>query len=135
MEEIQQAGRKNLRILIVDDEPDIHTVLQPFFELEGYITASANNGVEALPLISTFCPHIVFLDIYMPEMDGIQCLRLIKDINKNIEVIIMTGYATTRIARKSLDIGAFDFIGKPFSFSHIREVLQLIKISKFEEFL
>jgi len=135
MGESQPESRKSLKVLVVDDEPHICEVMSQFLENEGYEAASADSGVTALSMMNSFDPHIVFLDIRMPDMDGIQCLRRIKDNKKETEVVIMSGFATTQMARKSLEIGAFDYIGKPLCFNHIREVLQLIKISKFVELL
>ena len=135
MVETTEVGRKILKILVVDDEPHIREVLQQLLETEGYVTAGADSGAEALELVREFMPHIVFLDIRMPEMDGIQCLRRIKEIEQNVEVVMISGFATIEMAKRALEIGAFDYIGKPLSFDHIRDIIRQISITKFVEFM
>ncbi len=135
MVETTEVGRKSLKILVVDDEPHIQEVLQQLLETEGYATRSAGSGADALELIHEFTPHIVFLDIRMPEMDGIQCLRRIKELEPKAEVVMISGFATLDMAKRSLEIGAFDYIGKPLSFDHIRDVIRQIAITKFVELM
>ena len=60
---------------------------------------------------------------------------MIKDRDQGVQVVMMSGFATVQIAKKSLEIGAFDYISKPLSFSHLKEVIQQVKISKFLEFM
>ena len=135
MGEIDKLGRKTLRILVVDDEPHILEVFQQLLETEGYVTNTADSGYSALAAVGDFSPHIVFLDIRMPEMDGIQCLRRIKEADPGAEVVMISGFATLEMARRSLEIGAFDYIGKPLNFNHIRDVIRHITISKFVELM
>ncbi|MCE5251762.1 response regulator [bacterium] len=123
------------KILVVDDEETIRDVLVDFLDSEGYTVKTADSGVTALPIVDDFEPHVVLLDIRMPDMDGLQCLRSIKDMNTRIQVVMMSGFATEHIAQKSLEIGAFDYINKPLCFNHLKNVLQFIKITKFVEYL
>ena len=127
--------RNRLKTLVVDDEQNIREILQEFLISEGYETRTAGSGSEALRLIGEFKPHIMFLDIRMPDMDGLQSLRRIREIDQNVEVIMISGFATIEIARRSLEIGAADYIGKPMDFSHVREVVRYITQSKFVELL
>jgi len=127
--------RKRLKVLVVDDEPQIREVLQMTLDNDGYETDTADSGETALDVIGKFHPNIVFLDIRMPDMDGIQCLRRIKEISPEVEVIMISGFATIQMARRSLEIGAFDYIGKPLSFDHIREVIRQITITRFVELM
>lgn len=129
------GNRKGLKILVVDDEQNIREVLQEFFISEGYETLTAGSGSEALLMFRDFAPQIIFLDIRMPDMDGLQSLRRIHEIDPNVEVVMISGFATIEIARRSLEIGAADYIGKPLDFSHVREVVLHITQSKFVEFL
>ena len=125
----------NLKILVVDDDPNIVDVLQSFLESEGYEVVTADSGISAINALKEPYPQIILLDIRMADMDGIQCLRLIKDRAPEIQVIMISGFASVKMARKSLDIGAFDYISKPLSFSHLKEVIQQLKISKFLEYM
>jgi len=124
-----------LRILVVDDEVNILEILKSFLVGEGYDVSTAAGGMEAMEAIDNYDPHIVLLDIRMPDMDGLQCLRMIKEKKPAIDVIMISGFATTQIARKCLEIGAFDYISKPFCFPHISDVLQKIKITKYLEYI
>ncbi len=132
----EEPGAQNrLKTLVVDDEQNIRDVLREFLDSEGYETRTAGSGPEALDVLREFTPHIIFLDIRMPDMDGLQSLRRIREINQTTEVVMISGFATIDIARRSLEIGAADYIGKPMDFSHVRSVIRHITQSKFVEFL
>lgn len=124
-----------MKILVVDDEPRICEVLRMTLESDGYETGTADSGESALEALREFRPNLVFLDIRMPDMDGIQCLRRIKEISPEVEVIMISGFATTDMARRSLEIGAFDYINKPLSFDHVRAVVRQITITRFVELM
>jgi DNA-binding NtrC family response regulator len=131
MVETTVEERKNLKILVVDDEIQVLEVLQSLLDTEGYVTRGAGSGAAALEMIREAPPHIVFLDIKMQEMDGLECLKKIREAEPNTVVVMMSGIATLDMAKKSLEFGAFDYIEKPFNFEHIREVIQQIFITHF----
>lgn len=124
-----------LRILVVDDEQSIVEVISTFLESEGYEVVTADSGASLMARLDDGIPHIILLDIRMPDIDGIQCLRQIKEKYGSVEVVMMSGFATLQMARKSLEIGAFDYLRKPISFAHLKEVIEHIKITKFLEFM
>jgi len=124
-----------LKILVVDDEPNILEVVQSFLESEGYDVLTADSGASAITTLGEADVNIILLDVRMPDIDGLQCLRQIKDRSPEIEVVMMSGFATMQMARKALEIGAFDYICKPLSFVHLKEVIQHIKITKFLELM
>ena len=132
MVETTEVGRKILKILVVDDEPHIREVLQQLLETEGYVTAGADSGAEALELVRAFMPHIVFLDMEMMD----QCHKK-KSRRSRAERPELSRYrfATIEMAKRALEIGAFDYVGKPLSFDHIREIIRQISITKFVEFM
>jgi len=101
------------RILIVDDEEDIRAVLDISLSDLGYKVYTAENGQEALRILSEVNPPIVLTDIRMPVMDGIELLRRIKQTNPETEVIMVTGHGDMDLAIKSLKYEATDFITKP----------------------
>jgi len=70
-------------------------------------------------------PHIVLLDIRMPQMDGIECLRRIKEIDKEVGVIMITGYQDEEAARRAMKLGAYDYIVKPFNFKYLQDCLMV----------
>ena len=135
MVDVDNIGRETFKILVVDDEEAIREMLVTYLETEGYDVSTADSGVTALPAIEEFSPQVVLLDIRMPDMDGLQCLRSIMRRNPDIAVVMMSGFVSEQIARKTLEIGAFDYINKPISFEHLVKVLQLVKISKFVEYM
>ena len=135
MTEPDTEGRETLKILVVDDEESVREMLVTYLETEGYDVSTADSGVSALPAIEDFKPQIVLLDIRMPDMDGLQCLRSIIKRNPDIAVVMMSGFVSEQIACKTLEIGAFDYINKPISFEHLMKVLHLVKICKFVEYM
>ena len=102
-------------ILLVDDEEGIRKVLRIALEDAGYKVITARNGVEALQVFKKSPPPIVLTDIKMPEMDGIELLRKIKQENADTEVIIITGHGDLDLAIKSVKFEATDFVTKPIN--------------------
>ncbi len=107
------------RILIVDDEEDICDLLSDFLEDNGYETFKTNTGKEALSILKAARPHLMLLDIRLPEMSGIDILRSVREIDQEVGVIIMTGYDDIGIAQEALKIGASDFVTKPIDFKYL----------------
>ena len=122
-----------ISILVVDDEKRIRDVLSEFFSGEGYTVFTTDNGSEALKILKEESPYIVFLDIRMPDFDGLQCLKTIRERFPSVQVVMMSGFATMRMAESALKHGAFDYINKPFSFDHLKTVINHIEQTKFLE--
>lgn len=133
MQETEKSGNGSLKILIVDDEVAIRDIIKELLQCEGYCTKTADSGITALSVIDEFKPHVVLLDIRMPDMDGLQCLRRIKENHSSTEVLMISGFASRDIAKKSLELGAYDYLNKPLSFDHLKNLLNMLKISKFAE--
>ena len=102
-------------ILLVDDEEGIRKVLRITLEDAGYKVITARNGVEALRAFKKSNPPIVLTDIKMPEMDGIELLREIKQQSADTEVIMITGHGDLDLAIKSVKFEATDFVTKPIN--------------------
>jgi len=112
------------KILVVDDEQEICNMLKEFLTLKGYVVTAVLNGEEALVKIKEEKPVVVLLDIKMPGMDGIEVLKKIKEIDKQIPVVVMiTAVKDEDIARKCMDLGAYDYITKPLSLEYLETVL------------
>ncbi len=135
MDQEHEELDKPLKIMVVDDEANIREVLESFLESEGYDVVCMESGAHALSEIDDEKPHIVLLDIRIPDIDGIQCLRRLMEHEDEVQVVMMSGFATLQMAQKALEIGAFDYIRKPLSFVHLKEVIQQIKITKFLEMM
>ena len=104
----------NPKILIVDDEPDILELLSNFLTYEGYQITTESRGQEAIDLFRSEPFDLVITDIRMPGMDGVEVLKEIKQLDEDVEVIILTGFASVDSAVRTLrQDGAFDYLTKP----------------------
>jgi len=104
----------NEKILIVDDEKDIRKFLNILLRKEGFQVRLASRGAEAMDIFKSESFELVITDIRMPEMDGLELMKHLKASDENIEVIILTGFATLDNAVKALrDGGASDYLLKP----------------------
>jgi two-component system response regulator HydG len=102
------------RILVVDDEPSMRTTLSILLKREGYQVSLAESGAEALPMLAPGEYDMIFTDLKMEGMDGIELLRHIKAVDPQAEVLIFTAYGTIASAVEAMKLGAYDYIGKPF---------------------
>ena len=103
------------RILIIDDEEILRTSCRRILEPEGYSVKTAANGSDGFTLLKNNAIDLVITDLMMPDMDGIEVLRKIRETWPDTEVIIMTGYGTVKTAVRAMKIGVFDYIEKPFN--------------------
>lgn len=106
-------------ILIVDDEVSILNSLSSILEDEGYEVTVAKSGVEALKLCAVSPPELMMLDIWMPEMDGLETLRRLRDLVPNTQVMMMSGHGSIETAVKAIKLGAYDYIEKPLSLENV----------------
>ncbi len=114
------------KILLVDDEEEILRALSASLEDEGYEVWTAGDGTEAIKLVRNRHPDIIFLDIWIPGMDGIQTLKAIKEFDAEIEVVIMTGHGTVNTSVQAIKLGAFDFLEKPLSLDTVLDTVRKI---------
>mgnify|MGYP001212049809 CR=1 FL=1 len=114
-------------VLVVDDEPRIIRFVRINLEMEGFRVLEAHNGLEAVDQVRANLPNLVILDVMMPEMDGFETLRLIREIT-NVPVIMLTVRNAEEDRVRGLDSGADDYVTKPFSprelISRVRAVLR-----------
>lgn len=112
-------------ILVVDDEPDIRNLIKDILEDEAYRVATASNGEEAREAFLNQQPHLVLLDIWMPDIDGISLLKEFKQQNSNVTVVMMSGHGTIETAVEATRSGASDFIEKPLSMAKLLRGVEL----------
>lgn len=112
------------KILIVDDDKSVSDFLERFLRQKGYAyVQSASSGEAALEIIKNGEVELLFLDVMLPGMNGIEVLRKIKEINKNIGVIMITGYPDEEKAKEAIKLGAYDYIIKPFDLFYLELTL------------
>src|SRR3954468_10777810 len=103
------------RILVIDDEAEIRRSVRMILEYEGYDVQEASSGPEGVALAEREPPDLVFLDIKMGGMDGLEALQKIKQHNESLPVVIISGHGTVSTAVEATKLGAFDFIEKPLA--------------------
>jgi len=106
-------------ILVVDDEEAIRTSLRSILEDEGYDVTVAVNGIEALKIYGMDPPDLMILDIWMPELDGLETLRRVKELVPTTQVMMMSGHGSIETAVKAVKLGAYDYIEKPLSLENV----------------
>src|SRR3990172_5628808 len=112
------------KVLVGDDDSKILFAFRQVFRKAGYSTITASDGEEALQKISTEQPSVVFMDISMPKVDGLEVLRRLKAQHLTAPVVIITGYGTMQTAIKAVKLGAFEYLTKPLDVRKIREIAE-----------
>lgn len=116
------------KILVVDDEEDLRLLLTESLRREGFQAAAASSGREALALVEQEPPDLIVLDLVMPEMDGIETLRRLRERGVRAKVVVLTAYGTAQQTREAMALGVSEFIGKPFDLDRlIRIVAEMVK--------
>lgn len=110
---------KNVRILLVDDEPHILQFLELGLTNEGFEVRTASDGMEAVNLTAAFEPQVVILDVMMPGIDGFEVCRMLKKSGQNVAVIMLTAKDEIDDRVRGLTLGADDYVVKPFSFEEL----------------
>ncbi len=112
-------------VMIVDDEPDMLSMLRLVIEKKcACDVISAPSGLVALELLDKCRPEVILSDIKMPDLDGLELLKKIREHDRTISVVIMTGYGTIDMAVQALKDGAYDFLQKPFDKDHIVRIIR-----------
>lgn len=115
------------KILVVDDEIEACNALKEFLDTKGYEVCTAQDGKTALDKVRELRPQLVLLDMIMPGMHGIEVLQGIKKIDPNIGVIMVTVVTDEAKAKKTLQLGAYDYITKPVDLNYLDTVV-MVKI-------
>jgi DNA-binding NtrC family response regulator len=110
---------KEARILVVDDDKEFADTLAEHLEERGYVAKVAYTGGEGLERFRAGGFQVVFTDLQMPGMDGIELLHEIKRLDKRSVVVVITGFGTIESAVKAIKEGAYDFITKPAKFEEL----------------
>jgi two-component system NtrC family response regulator len=112
------------RIVVIDDEVNAAAALETLLREDGYEVSRAHDGKAGLELIAKDAPDLVLTDLRMPEVDGIELLKRVKEIRPDCMVILMTAYGTVKTAVKAMKLGAEDYVSKPIDMEELEIVLQ-----------
>lgn len=122
--------RRKLKILIVDDQTGVRYLLDILASEAGHETETAQNGHEAISKVFSFRPDLIFMDVRMPLMGGLEALERIKEMFPDIDVIIMTAYGSEQTIAMAMQKGAMCCIAKPFDVVEINELLENYVLSR-----
>ncbi len=119
--DLNLEGRRDFRILIVDDELVVRDSIKEWLEEEGFFVEMAASGSEAVDMLSRHEYGLMFLDVKMPGMDGVEVLKVSKEMHPELPVVMMTAYATVETAVEAMKVGAMDYLMKPFDIEALTE--------------
>ena len=121
------------RVLVVDDEKGIRDALRQVLEYEEIEVQACASGSEALRLYPEFRPHLVFLDVKMQGIDGLETLRTLRELDSHAQVVMISGHGTIQTAVEATQLGAYDFLEKPLDTDRIlltlRNALQHVDLA------
>ncbi|WP_339258895.1 response regulator [Lysinibacillus sp. FSL K6-3209] len=118
-----------INVLLIEDDPMVREVNRQFIEKVARfeVIGQASNGVEGIEKICSLQPDLVFMDIFMPEQDGLTSLRKIRELKIPVDVITVTAANDMETVKQVLHLGVFDYIMKPFSFERVQGTLENYK--------
>ena len=116
------------KILAIDDEMEVCDLLKTFLTRKGYEVITANSAAEGIEKVKVEKPNVVLLDIRMPGMDGVEAINRIREIDKDVGIIMTTAVIDEKIAQKTVELGASDYIIKPFDLDYLEKSL-IVKLA------
>ncbi len=116
-----------MRILIAEDDRAIRRAIREILEMEGHTVDEAEDGVEALNKFEGISYDVLFCDIKMPKMDGLELMQSLKALDHQPEIVVMSGHGNIEMAVKALRLGAYDFIEKPLNLNRILVAINHLK--------
>ncbi len=121
-----KLSKSDFSILFVDDEKDILSIVKQYLAGHGYRVTVSDNGAKALELLREKVFDIIFTDLKMPDVGGLDLLRSVKETSPETEVIILTGYGTVDSAVEALKLGSYDYLQKPIEFERLKVLIDRI---------
>jgi len=116
------------RILAVDDEPVVLDSVRRILVLAGYSVDTVQRGAEALGLVRRRDYDFVFTDLKMPEMDGVEVVKAVKHLRPDVDVAVITGYATIETAVQTMQHGAVDYVQKTFTPQELTDFVERLTV-------
>ncbi len=117
-----------ITIMVVDDEENIRISLKRLLEDEGHSVLAAADGEEAIQFVKAYDIDLIFLDFKMPKMDGLEVLEKVKQLKPNLSVAMISAFGSSELLLQARDLGAYDFIDKPFS--EVKELERIFAVIK-----
>ena len=114
------------KIMVVDDDPGFRTTLVEILEEEGRNVIAAEDGYQAIEMVSDREIALILMDIQMPGINGVEAFLAIKELRPDCVVAMMTGYAADSLAKQALAEGAMAILQKPLSFEEIFEIIEKV---------
>ena len=125
---------KNYNILFVDDDQQILSIVEQFLSRCGFNVTTESSGQKAIEMVRKDHFSVVFSDLNMPEISGMELLKQIKTISPETEVIIVSGYGTIETAIEAMKLGSYDFLQKPINFNRFKILIdRIIEKQKLKE--
>ena len=122
------------KVLVIDDEQGIRDLFIQALEENDYEVLTVDNGEQGLEIIKNEKPNVIFLDLKLPGIDGLEVIKRISDLKIKPIVIMITGHGTIAKAAKTMDLGAYDYIVKPFDIDDIMKLMkQALKLDNLEK--
>jgi DNA-binding NtrC family response regulator len=117
---------KNYKILFVDDDQQILSIVEQFLSRSGFNITTESNGLRAIEKVRNNSYSVVFTDLIMPEISGMEILKQVKAASPETEVIIVSGYGTIESAIEAMKLGSYDFLQKPINFDRFKILINRI---------
>lgn len=115
---------ENVKIMVVDDEPSVLESFKMILEIKDYAVDTFPDGPSAVAKLEKGKYDICFVDYKLPGMDGLQVLKKVKEIDSTIEVIVVTAYASEKSQSRAIQLGALEYLRKPFLMDEIYELVE-----------
>lgn len=119
------------RILVVDDDLDICDVLDQALSSAGHQVKTAQDGTAAIRMVREFNPHIVLLDVMLPRETGLDILKKIREIDKMVKVVMISGLMDLGTAKEAIKMGALEYITKPIDLEQLNEYILSLRDGSF----
>jgi len=126
MKKTSKAGKRQITILIVEDDQDLREALAASLRDEGYHAIWAQDADEAIASVKAHKVNIVFMDICLPDMNGVEVYKAIKKIQPSAITVMMTGFFVQDLVNEAISAGAYDILYKPFTMDDILKTIKKI---------
>jgi DNA-binding NtrC family response regulator len=122
----EPEGPVSAEVLFVDDEAEIRLAVEEYLIRKGYAVTAVDNGLSALDLVRKRSFDVILTDLKMPRLGGLELLKRVKEIDPELEVVILTGHGTVKSAVEALKLGGYDYIQKPIKLDRLGHIVAKI---------